>query len=113
MPKEYQKRGTQLLNEIEKRSPELTFDSKGTIYIDGDALPNSNFFIFFPLLFKKRVPKALSGFPDFVNKLNSMRLNHLFPFTKTYKNKINIDKSLQNELSTAKGNKEKAWWLLV
>jgi len=104
VPRQYQSKATKLLTEIENRSPELTFDSKGTIFVDGESLPESNFFIFFPLLYKKRVPKYTS-FADFVSKLNSMNLNHLFEFKKKFNQKQKIDQNLRKD--------QKNWWLLT
>jgi len=105
--KEHRNNAIKLLGEIEQRSTELNFDSKGVVYIDGEAIPG-NFFLFFPILFKKRIPKSMNGFSDFLNKLNSMGLQHLFPLQKNYQKKIRIDQSLKKEL-----NQNKSWWLLT
>jgi len=111
VPKQHRSDASKLLTEIEKRSPQLTFDSKGTVYIDGDSIPQSNFFIFLPLLYKKRIPKSLSGFPDFVNKLNSMGLQKFFILDKNYKTKIKLENNLAKVLQSS-SDKQKAWWIL-
>lgn len=112
VPKQYRSNASKLLDEIEKRSPQLTFNSKGTVFIDGESIPQSNFFTFFPLLFKKRVPKILPGFPEFVEKLNSMELQKYFVLDKTYRSKINLQTSTSKAINTS-SSKQKDWWLLI
>lgn len=110
VPKEHRSNALKLMNEIEKRSSEVSFDTSGTVFIDGDSIPNSNFFVYFPLLYKKRIPKNLPGFQDFVNKLNSMGLREFYTISTNLRQKQKIDKALQHEIDKPK---EKAWWLLV
>jgi len=111
VPKEHRSNATKLLMEIEKRSPQITYDSKGVIFIDGDSIPQSNFFVFLPLLYRKRMPKTLPGFPDFLTKLNSLGLQKYFVLEKNYRAKLNLKNTLQTELATVP-TKPKAWWLL-
>jgi len=112
IPKQERAKASNLLKEIELRSPELTFDSKGTIYIDGENIPNSNFFLFFPLLFKTRVPKVSPGFPDFVAKLNSMGLQHLFVLKREFKEKVKLENQLNKEIEEKAEGAPKEWWKL-
>ena len=110
--KEDRTKALQLLGEIEKRSPELTFNSKGVIVIDGESIPLSNFFLFLPLLYKKRIPKSLPGFPDFLAKLNSMGLYHLFSLKKSYKAKVKLENEFNTQLKERVEGPSKSWWLL-
>jgi len=111
IPKNNRLDASKLLNEIENRPTELNFDSNGTIFIDGESI-EGNFFIFFPSLYKKRIPKT-PGFLDFLNKLSSMGLTHLFTL-KPYvgRNSASIDGSLSKELSRTT-TRTKSWWLLI
>lgn len=109
VPKQHRAKAAELLREIEKHSPQIAFDSKGTIFIDGEAIPQSNFFVFFPLLFKKRVPKSVPGLSDFVTKLSSIGLKHLFLFDKDNKSKLYLDQKLEADLK----HPTKNWWRLT
>jgi len=111
VPREHRANATKLLAEIEKRSPQITYDSKGIIFIDGDSIPGSNIFTFLPILYKKSVRKTLPGFSDFLAKLNSLGLQKYFVLEKNYKSKLHLKSSLQNELDAVK-SKQKSWWLL-
>lgn len=55
VPKNHIKTAKFLLKEFEKRGDELTWNSSGTIFIQKIALPGSNIFNLFPLLFKKKL----------------------------------------------------------
>lgn len=112
VPKAHKPQALKLLSELEKRSSQITFDCKGVIYIDGDAIPQSNFFTFFPLLYKKRIPKTLPGFSDFLVKLQSMGLKELFPLEKQYKSKLKLTNAISKELSSKSSSVSNSWWLL-
>jgi len=111
VPKEHRVKASKLIVEIEKRSPQLTFDSKGIVYIDGESIPHSNFFVFLPLLYRKRMPKTLPGFSDFLEKLNSMELKSFFILDKSYQHKRKLQNALSDEVQST--SKSKDWWLLV
>ena len=104
IPKHSRQQAIELLNKIDERSSELSFDSEGIIFIDGEAIPQSDIFYFFPLLYKKRIPKGVHGFEEFVAKLQSMGLQNLFHEKKHIKEEV--DKNLSNAMS------EKNWWVL-
>lgn len=106
IPKEHRSNAVKLLNEVEKRSTELNFDSKGTIYLHGESI-SGNFFEFLPLLYKKRIPKTKVGFSDFYNALNAMGLSNLFTLRKEYYKKTKTDKELHNDILPSQ-----SWWLL-
>lgn len=113
IPKEQKNQAKKLLQEIEQRSPELTFNSKGVIFVDGESLPNSNFFKFLPLLYKKRVAKNPPSFPDFVEKLNAMGLHQYFVLQKKFVAKTKIDNELQLEIKKQDQSEAKNWWVLT
>ena len=77
VPKPFKKKALLLLKIFDERPNELTWDSSGNIYVDEQSIPNSNIFELFPYLFRKRIPKSLTGLPDFVAKLQKMGLSHL------------------------------------
>lgn len=69
------KNAVKLLNEFDKRANELTWNSSGVVFIDQDAVPNSNFYILFPLLFKRRLSKSnISGLNEVISKIHIMGL---------------------------------------
>lgn len=106
VPKQWREKAKHLLEEIDNRSAELTFDCQGNIFIDGESIPHSNILRYFPLLYKKRTPKDLPGFEDFVQKLKTMGLESLFILQMHKKSKIKLDSIISNSMS------EKNWWVL-
>ena len=68
---------TRLLEEIDLRPEDITFDSSGLIVIDGTAIPSSNIFLVFPLLFKKVHP-SFPGLQELKLKLSEMHLDSFF-----------------------------------
>lgn len=107
IPKVDREKAKKLLTEIEQRPTEINFDSKGTIFLDGESVPG-NFFHFLPLLYRKRAPKDLDGFDDFLAKLCSIGLRQFFTLGSK---KISIDKELNRQINENKS--AKAWWVLV
>ena len=71
------KRAEQLLIAFDSRPNELTWDSKGVIFVDEEAIPNSSIFHLFPFLFNQRPTRNLTGFDDFWDKIEAMGLSHL------------------------------------
>jgi hypothetical protein len=67
-----------LLDKIDDRGSELTWNSSGTIYIDKTSIPNSNVFTVYPYLFQKTWPKRdVPGLKEVVAKLEQIGLNNL------------------------------------
>jgi len=107
IPREKKSKASELLQAIEARPSEITFDSDGVLYIDENGIEGSNIFKLFPLLFQKTVRKKFTGFEDFVKKLSDMGLEHLIENS----NKIQASKSLDTALkSTFKPDEQ--WWYL-
>lgn len=107
IPKSERQRATKLLKEIELRSAEMTFDSEGTIYIEGESIEQSNFFKFLPYLYKKRQPKNMPGFADFLLKLQSMGLQNLFVLKSREKSVSILPKTITKQASN-----DDFWWVL-
>lgn len=105
IPKSERHKATKLLKEIELRSAEITFDSQGVIYIEGESIEGSNFFKFLPLLYKKRKPKKIQGFDEFLQKLLNMGLQNLF----LLKQKQNPVISMPKNVETSNND---FWWVL-
>jgi hypothetical protein len=94
------------LKYFNQNGEKITFNSAGTIFIDQVALPSSNIFEIFPILFKrKNLKRRIPGLNDFLEKLQELGLNHLVLLnkitTKTNQNqKKNLeDHGLKNEAS--------------
>ena len=65
-----------LLQKIDDRGSELTWNSSGTVFIDKVSIPNSNMFYIYPYLFKKSMPKLkIAGLKEVVKKLEIMGLS--------------------------------------
>lgn len=77
VPQEHQLKAKSLLQEIDSRGSELTWNSSGVVFIDRISIPNSNFFIIYPHLFQKAFPKReIPGLKEVINKLKIMGLSH-------------------------------------
>ena len=67
-----------LLDKIDDRGSELTWNSSGTIYIDKTSIPNSNIFTVYPYLFQNTWPKRdIPGLKEVVAKLEDIGLSSL------------------------------------
>ena len=114
VPHLYRSEAKTLLREIEKKSPEITFNAQGVIFFYGESIPESNFFKYLPLLYKKRVPKNLPGFSDFVTKLVELGLNKYFHYKAPSNFKTTLDKRLQEEIGEGLDRSAtKNWWVLT
>jgi hypothetical protein len=100
----------QLLQQFDKRGNELTWNSDGIIFIDQVSIPNSDIYILFPYLFKRKHPKNLAGFQDFVKKICDMGLGHLIV---SGIDRMTKNKSLQS-LSTDQSGQglSENWWYI-
>lgn len=103
VPKLYKQKAKALLDIFEERPNDVTFDTKGIVYIDGVSLPNSSIKKLFPALFKKR-QKNVTGLTDVVAKLEQMNLLHLINYSKP---------SIRTKSKLAgNGNGQSNWWYL-
>ena len=107
IPKPFKQNASRLLKEFDQRPNELTWDSNGHIYIDEKAIPNASIFVLFPRLFSRRATKKIDGMPDFLQKLDSMGLNHLI--------RADSKTSAMSETKEKNANsltKSENWWYL-
>lgn len=79
VPKRFKGKARELLEIFDERPNEITWDTKGVIFVDQTAIPDSNIFTLFPYLFRRKVPKDVlsKGFSDFLKKVVEMKLGHL------------------------------------
>jgi hypothetical protein len=104
-PPKFRKNGKILINKLNERSLELTWNSSGTVFVDEIAVPNSNMFILFPYLFKAKRPKDLNGFQELYNKIIEMGLQKfIYKKPDTYqveKKQVKVQQDLSDN-----------WWFL-
>lgn len=118
VPKSWKSNALRLLEIFDERPSELTWDSSGHIYIDEQAIPNSNFFVLFPYLFRKVKPTKLTGFSDFKSKVEEMGLKHLIlPYKghekESKNNELNEKKSKNVELQNSNFQSTSSnWWYI-
>ena len=72
LPKLYQERALKLLEVFDNHESQLTFNESGTIFINGAAVPGSNFFLILPHLFSSVPKRPLPGFNQLVTQISSM-----------------------------------------
>ena len=77
VPTRFRPQAKILLRQFNQRGTELTWNSDGIIFKDQTSIPESNIFTFFPYLFKMKHPKNMTGFDDFIQKINEMGLSNL------------------------------------
>ena len=106
MPHRYKKNASELLAFIDKNGEQLTFNSNGTLFIDQVAIPNSNIFELFPLLFKTiKVSQKIPGLTDFCKKLTELGLSHLVSLKK-------LKKQNETKLTSSLSEIESNYWYL-
>lgn len=111
VPKEYRKQAENLFEKILERSSELSFDSSGTVFINEEAIPQSNIFKYFPFLFKKRTPKHLPGFEDFITKLKQMDLAHFIHYSTDHRKAKHIEEAIGGSMGS-NSNSNSNWWYI-
>lgn len=77
LPKQHQKRATELLIVFDNNPSDITFDEQGIVYIDQKSLPNSDFFKLLPEFFKVKPNTKLPGFDELITKVASLGYGHL------------------------------------
>lgn len=73
--KRYQKQAQRLLEILLKSPNSLSWNLSGTVFIDSVAIPNTNFYLIFNALYKRR-NSNLNGLNDVLVKLNEMGLSN-------------------------------------
>ena len=71
------KKALSILNELKKQPDQLTFDTNGTVVIEGRSIPDSNIKTYLSALFSGK--SSSPGFKDFVAKLQQMGLSSYIP----------------------------------
>lgn len=61
-----------VLDVIELKPQELNFDSSGSVFIDQTSIPQANFHVIFPLLFKKGQFSKIPGYEEVCLKLKDL-----------------------------------------
>ena len=111
IPEKFKPQAAELLHEINDRPNQLTFNSDGIVFINQIGIPDTNFYILFPALFKKSQSKNIPGFSEIVIQIATMGLGHLI--SKSYtkgllrKYKIGEQDLLYNQIINLKH-----WWYL-
>ncbi len=101
-----------LLEEFNKRANELTWNSSGTMFVDQVAIPGSNLFTLFPLLFKLRRSDKLIGLQDLIEKIDEMGLSSYIVTSHNLKRK-HIDKEKEsNKRNDNHENSNFPWYYL-
>ena len=72
LPKLYQERAKKLLEVFDNHVDQITFNETGTIFLNGAAIANSNFFQILPYLFGVKPKRSLPGFNELVTQICSM-----------------------------------------
>ena len=113
IPASQKKNAKTLLQQFNIRSNELTWNSSGTIFINQIAIPSSNIFVLFPLLFKKSPPN-LKCLLDFADKIYDMGLSDLIIFKLKH---VNLEPNKittigGNIMHDEKGDQNVPWWYL-
>lgn len=71
------KKALAILSEMKKQPDQLSFDTNGIVYIEGNSIPDSNFKDYLIALTSGK--KKPVGFKDFVIKLQQMGLSRYIP----------------------------------
>jgi len=131
-----------LLDKLDSRGSELTWNSSGRIFIDKISIPNSNIFTIFPHLFHSTLPKEqIIGLKEILLKIEFMGLSslillksssfdelpksetlesagkrdndeHLKTLSQTVNNPSILSDDLQNSTFSSTSTSTEAWWFL-
>lgn len=106
IPRAHKKKAEGLLQELNERSNELTWNSSGVIFINGIAIPDSNIFVLLNLVLQKEKKSfhEISGFKDFQQKIIDMGLSK-FIYGSHPQKKVNSNQS-------GSGQDNVQWWYI-
>jgi len=105
VPPRFRRQAETLLQQFDEHSQDITWSSDGTLYIDQVSIPESNFFVLFPALFKSTKADKILGYGELYQKLNDMGLVHLI---RSPQRKIKTIKKVNLSTSTLPEN----WWFI-
>lgn len=77
IPSKFRARAQQLVEAINEHSSSISWNTDGTIFINGESLPLSNIFTLMPELFKHNPNREVAGFYEVVKQLANLGLGHL------------------------------------
>lgn len=101
IPKRFEENARKLIDSFDELSNEITWDSKGTVYIDQISIPNSNIYTIFPRLFKRPLAQKVPGLIQIFEKLKVLGLSSLCG---------------DHEIQSGQGSESKAvknqWWYI-
>lgn len=105
--KNHRKSAKFVLDQLNERGAELSYDSQGTVYIDQISLPQANMFEIFPNLFKtyKKTSK-IEGYQEVFKKLEVMGLRKFLGQQK----RQNLKEKQVNETNSKNANH--AWYYI-
>lgn len=114
IPKHSKKNAKKLLDKINQNAQHITFNSSGILFIDGISIPDSNFFVLFPFLFRKHLKSTeinAPGLIDLFKKLTDLHLNGLINLSLIIKN---TESSLEKEFNPSEmiETKKHKWWYI-
>lgn len=79
IPNNLRSRAFALLQKLQDRGGEFTWNTNGLVFINQVAIPNSNLFQIFPCLFQKQFPRyKIDGLLEVKTKLQQMGLSEYF-----------------------------------
>ena len=113
IPKLHKQKAIRLLQALEEQPQEITFNSKGDIFLNSQSLPGANIYVLFPALFKRRTPKALVGYPEFTQKLSEMKLTHFISAQSMKADNLKSSHTAHAiHQASGSGSKQSPWWYI-
>jgi len=114
VPKRFKAQAAILLKAFDERAAELTFNSDGSIFIDGCSIPGTNIYELLPAVFKVTKNRThIVGFDEFFQKLRDMGLSHLVAKNNGTVKKVKTPELKTPELPKSSGTKSNTnWWYL-
>lgn len=111
IPKIYCKQAQKLLEILLSVPNEFTWNISGTIFINNVSIPNSNFFLIFPALFKRN-KVSLSGIDEVLEKLAEMGLTNYIVNRKQASITKPLIESSNEVLSSINTETKVQWWYI-
>lgn len=104
---------TILLTNLRSRSAEFTYSPTGVVFLDGISIPESNFYLIFPQLFRYTRSTKIAGLLEVINKIKAMSLDHLIFQKKRKSFDIKPEQpKTETDLSNESDNKKLRWYYI-
>jgi hypothetical protein len=107
IPKGQKRKAKLLLDELEKRPHELTWNSEGIVFVNQIGIPGSNMYKLFPLLFSKGKTEDIIGVDDFYKKIKEMGLFHFADQNPSKSSDTQKGKGIKKDILATD-----AWWYI-